>query len=248
MWMMYHIGTLDENRHFREETAHAMEYGLDFYAPQTLEALDGRRIMIGWMQGWEGAKQRIPGMGFMGQMTVPRELSIQNGRLCQTPVRELENYRRNPVTYEQVVIREETALPGVSGRVLDMTLTIELGDIPYTQFDLEIARGEGFFTTISLLPRRGTIRMDRTFSSFPHDVAHVREFPAAFRGGALRLRLVLDRYSAELFVGEGEQAASMVLYTPQTADGICFRCDQTVLLSIEKYDLELAAVPKEDTP
>ena len=236
---MYHIGTLDENRHFHDETVHAMEYGLDFYAPQTLEALDGRRILVGWMQAWEGSKQRIPGMGFMGQMTVPRELTIRDGRLLQTPIRELEGCRCNKVEYKNITIQEETALPGISGRVLDMVLEITPTQTPYTRFDLEIAKGEDFFTTISLLPQKGTIRMDRTFSGFPHDVNHVREFPADFHNGKIRLRLLLDRYSAELFVGDGEQAASMVLYTPQNADGITLRCDTAAVVSIEKYDLEM---------
>ena len=34
----------------------------------------------------------------------------------------------------------------------------------------------------------------------------------------------------------------MVLYTPQSDDGITFRCDQTVRMTVEKYDL---AVPAE---
>ena len=55
----------------------------------------------------------------------------------------------------------------------------------------------------------------------------------------LRLRLLLDRYSAELFVEDGQQAASMVLYPPENADGITFRADAPVELSVEKYDLQI---------
>ena len=68
---------------------------------------------------------------------------------------------------------------------------------------------------------------------------HIREFPADFRDGAIRLRLLLDRYSAELFVGHGEQAASMVLYAPEDAAGITLRADAPVKVSAEKYDLEV---------
>ena len=90
---------------------------------------------------------------------------------------------------------------------------------------------------ISVLPERETLRIDRTYSGFPHDVLHVREFPVTFHNGEIRLRLVMDRYSAELFVGDGEQAASTLIYTPQSADGICFRCDKPVEVNVEKYDL-----------
>ena len=236
---MYHIGTVDAEKQFHAEVSHAMEYGLDFYAPQTLEALDGRRIMIGWMQAWEGAKQRIPGMGFMGQMTVPRELTLRDGRLLQWPVRELETYRRGKIVYKDIAIQEETALPGISGKVMDLNLEITPTDRPYTRFTLEINRGDGFHTDIILFPREGTICLDRTYSGHPHDVNHIRRFPADFHNGAIRLRLLLDRYSAELFVGDGEQAASMVLYAPENAGGITLRSDAAVQVSVEKYDLEI---------
>ena len=236
---MYHIGYTDEEKHFHAETSHAMENGIDFYAPQTLEALDGRRIMIGWMQAWEGAKQKIPGMDFMGQMTVPRELTLRDGRILQWPVRELEAYRRNKVEYKDITIQEETSLPGISGKVLDLLLEIEPLETPYNRLTLEINKGSGFHTDITLLPQKGTIRLDRSFSGFPHDVNHIREFPADFQNGSIRLRLLLDRYSAELFVGDGEQAASMVLYAPEDAVGITLRSDAPVKVSAEKYDLDV---------
>lgn len=235
---IYHIGRFDrENCRMQDEAVYALEYGLDFYAAQTLETEDGRRIMIAWMQSWESSSRRPEGLRFMGQMTVPRELRIRNGRLCQLPVRELENYRRCKVAYENVPVREECSLPQIRGRVLDMVLELKPTETPYERFDLEIAKSEAFVTTISVLPKKGTVRIDRTYSGFPHDVVHVREFPARFRDGGIRLRLILDRWSAELFVGDGEQAASTVLYSPQSADGICFRCDQTVLVTVEKYEL-----------
>lgn len=233
-----HIGHFDRTRCcLEDETIHAMEYGLDFYAPQTLETEDGRRVMIAWMQSWESSSRRPEGLHFMGQMTVPRELHIRNGRLCQLPVRELIAYRRNKVVYENIRIQEACELPGICGRVLDMLLEIQPEEAGYGWFDLEIAKGDDFVTTISVLPEKGTIRIDRTYSGFPHDVLHVREFPVFFCDGGIRLRLILDRWSAELFVGNGEQAASTVLYTPQNADGICLRCDQAVRVTIEKYKL-----------
>lgn len=235
---LVHLGRLNrETWEFADETIHAADYGLDFYAPQTLEATDGRRILIGWMQSWESSRERPDDLGFLGQMTVPRELHIQNGRVCQRPVRELENYRANRVAYENVRIQEETTLPGIRGRILDLTLCIRPEGEAYGRFDLEIAKNDSFVTTISLLPQTRTIRLDRTYSGFRHDILHTREFPAAFPADGIRLRLLLDRYSAELFVGDGEQAASMVLYTPAEAEEICLRADRPVRVDVEKYDL-----------
>ena len=58
------------------------------------------------------------------------------------------------------------------------------------------------------------------------------------RGGVLRLRVLLDRYSMELFVNDGEEAASFVLFAPESADGISFASDGALLMDLEHYTLE----------
>ena len=79
--------------------------------------------------------------------------------------------------------------------------------------------------------------MDRTRSGFPHDIVHTRSFPVRDQEGAIRFRIILDRFSLELFVNDGEQAASAVIYTRQEADGISFEAGGSVLMDVEKYDL-----------
>ena len=81
--------------------------------------------------------------------------------------------------------------------------------------------------------------MDRTHSGFPHDIVNVREFPVSVKNGVLKLRVIMDRYSLELFVNDGEQAASFVLYTPETAGAVSFSSDGSVLVDVEKYELEI---------
>ena len=51
--------------------------------------------------------------------------------------------------------------------------------------------------------------------------------------------MILDRYSLELFANDGEQAASFVLYTPLEASSISFSSDGSVLVDVEKYDLNV---------
>ena len=47
----------------------------------------------------------------------------------------------------------------------------------------------------------------------------------------------MDRYSLELFVNDGKQAASFILYTPVEAGAISFASDDIVFADIEKYEL-----------
>ena len=234
------IGSYDKKmHHLIRENVQAVDYGLDFYAPQTLLAEDGRRVMIAWMQNWETSTCKIEELRFFGQMTLPRELSIRNGRLCQNPVRELEQYRGVMIDYHNVLINGETSLRGISGRYLDMTVTVRAGNENslYKWFRLYVAKDGEYSTFIRYRPETGTIKVDRTHSGFPHDIVNIREFPVSVRNGVLKLRVIMDRYSLELFVNDGEQAASFVLYTPINANSISFSSDGSVLVDVEKYEL-----------
>ncbi|MBQ3372857.1 MAG: glycoside hydrolase family 32 protein [Oscillospiraceae bacterium] len=234
-----HIGQLDrETWHFTEEALQTVDYGLDFYAPQTVLAPDGRRIMIAWMQNWDSSRFTPKNLHFFGQMTFPRELHIRYNRLCQWPVREIEDCRCNSVFLKDLPVTEEKSFPEIHGRVLDLFLHVRPGKgEQYRRFTVKLACGGGFYTEISCFPEQSIIKIDRTQSGFPHDIAHVREFPVTFRDSEISLRLLLDRYSFELFVNGGEQAASSTLYTPLTAEELLFSADGEVLLTAEKYDL-----------
>lgn len=236
------IGHYDEREHrLLRENIQAIDYGLDFYAPQTLETFDGRRVMIGWMQNWETSGHVPTGQRFMGQMTIPRELTIRNGRLCQLPVRELEGYRGVKVAYENVLVAGETTLQGVRGRCLDLTVILrpEENAPLYSWFQIDVARDGEHTTSIRFTPAGRTMRIDRTQNGMPWDIVNIREFPVGGEDGRLKLRLILDRYSLEVFVDDGAQAASNVIYTPLQAQGISFSCGGAARMDVEQYDLEV---------
>ena len=53
------IGDYDqETEDFTEQSNQSIDYGIDFYAPQTVLTPDGRRVMIGWMQNWDTCSHR----------------------------------------------------------------------------------------------------------------------------------------------------------------------------------------------
>ena len=233
------IGDFDrETKHLLRDNIQAIDYGTDFYATQTLEALDGRRILIAWMQSWESSGAKVKELPFFGQMTIPRELHVKNGRLIQNPVRELEACRTVKVRYQNVMISDETVLQGVKGRFLDMTVKVRPGNKSkmYRYFKINLAKDGERATLIRHKPENNTLRVDRARSGFPHDIVNSRDFPVAAYD-ELKLRIILDRYSLELFVNDGEQAASFVLYTPITADSISFSCDGAAIIDVEKYEL-----------
>ena len=227
-------------RRFERERVQSIDYGTDFYAPQTLESYDGRRIMIAWMQNWATVGCQPQGARWFGQMTLPRELSIRNGRLIQNPVRELENYRGRRVCYKDLFVTGETNLSGVSGRLLDLTVTVRPvdGRPSYQYFRLRAAKDGQRETLIRYKVSNSTLRLDRTHSGFPYDIVNVRDFPVRPQDGTVKIRLILDRFSLEVFVNDGEQAASMTIYTPLTARDISFEVvEGAAYIDVEHYSL-----------
>ena len=55
--------------------------------------------------------------------------------------------------------------------------------------------------------------------------------------GRLKLRIVLDRYSAEVFVNDGEQVLTMTYYTELCADQITFEALGSAKMKLVKYEL-----------
>ena len=233
------IGTYDPEKHrFDREGAQAIDYGLDFYAPQTLETPDGRRVMIAWMQNWSTTAAKKLDAHLYGEMTLPRELSIRNGRLYQNPVREIENYRGHRVVYRNVLIHKDTNLMGIEGRALDMTLHIRpASSTMFNYFYMHLAKDGRFVTTVRYKTANNTVRIDRSHCGFAHDIVNVREFLVAPSGGELKMRVILDKHSLELFINDGEQAATSLIYTHDGAQAISFEADGDVLLDVEKYSL-----------
>ena len=132
-----------------------------------------------------------------------------------------------------------TTLEGINGRILDMTLTIRPGDEKgYRKFKMYLAKGGDCWSSVSFRPASGKVRMDRTFSGFGYDIVNNRSFLVDAKS-ELTVRVIMDRFSVELFFNDGAQAATMILYTPQACDGISFEAEGNVRMDVEKYDLDL---------
>ncbi len=232
------IGDYDDATHtFERQAVQAVDYGLDFYAPQTILTEDGRRVVVGWMQNWDTCASQ-PEDRWFGQMTLPRELGYRDGRVIQNPIRELEALHGRRVSYMDIPVQEELTLRGVYGRTIDMTVTVRpRSECGYQSFRMKVAAGSQHYTSVTYTPLTSTLRVSRDHSGTNRDYVHVRECFVRDRGGELKLRVVLDRYSAEIFVNDGEQALSLTFRTPLSADGISFQSQGKTVISVEKYDI-----------
>ena len=230
------IGNKRADLSLERESISLIDYGTDFYAPQTMPASDGRRIMIGWMQNWSTADGMSFGRMIFGQMSIPRELEMRNGRVFQTPVRELDNYRSGKIIRSGCICGKK-CFEDIRGRAVDLSVTIDTDNEAFDMFGIEVAKSSDHTTMISYERKCGRVIIDRSKSGCCAGPLNIREFEVTPKDGRFKVRLLLDKNSVELFFNDGEVAASMCIYTPQEADGICFYANKPVRAEIEKYTL-----------
>jgi fructan beta-fructosidase len=212
------FGQFDGTRFSAEPSAspHWADYGADFYAAiswANLPIEQQRAVWIGWMNCHRYAKL-LPTQPWRGAMSIPRELTLRrvNGalRLLQQPVRELEAIRRNTFMFDaaQSVQGEQSCLPAsFNQRSIEIDLACEIGDSQECGLLLRAVSGKE--TRVGIDRQRGTVFVDRSRSGFTPDdalFATRREAPCAgvATGRAVRLHVLLDRSSVELFVEDGE--------------------------------------------
>lgn len=83
----YYIGSFD-GKSFKAETTGLLDYGYDFYAFQSFE-YKGRRLCFGWNPDSYQLHRPLEG-GVNGSQSLPRELHVEDGKLVQLPVSEID--------------------------------------------------------------------------------------------------------------------------------------------------------------
>lgn len=170
-----------------------VDAGFDFYAPQSFEDAAGRRLMIGWV-GCPDATVENPTVkrGWQCALTVPRQLSMRNGKLCQWPARELEKLRGACV---RVHAGEAAAEPG---RLFDAVVSCSEAKT----VELKIREG------VTVRYADGMLTLDMDDEGYGRDVRSVEV-------DELRdLRVLSDTTLVEIFANGGEAALTSRTYSP----------------------------------
>lgn len=183
---LYLIGSFDSKTcTFTAENCDEIDGGYDFYAPQTCEDGEGRRVMVAWMDMWE--KEYFlhrNAHGYSGALTYPRTLSVRDGLLYQSPAPGVEKYRV-PVDFSRPV----------SG-CLDLTLTLKEGSV------VALSRPGDPGDALRFGMRGGRFWVD--LSGLKNAPQGVRDSRFVY-GRETQVRALVDASSAELFVDGGRE-------------------------------------------
>ncbi len=241
----YMVGSYDDaSGKFQPDEVHMIDYGPDFYAEQSVLTPDGRRVIIGWMQNWGTFTMNLRDnpRKWYGQMSTPREISLKNGRLYQQPLRELKALRREMASYSSVTVGpEKQQLPDVEGRCLWLDVDVDLGEAGeggLKKFTIELAKDAHCHTDIIYNAAEETLILDRSHCGTTKAALHRGYAAVKAPEGKLHLTILIDRFSAEVFVGEGETSLSITFPTALSAKDICFHSTQSAVMDVKAWDLE----------
>lgn len=229
----YFIGRFDGSRFVNDNPASQTlwtDYGKDCYCALTFNNLPRTAgvVMLGWMDNWQYAKD-LPTSPWRGQMTFPRALSLrmtpQGLRLAQWPVSQLaqlELQRAATSGTLDAVNHWLAANPIAIRHSFRLTAEIPLGGAQ--ELGLRILAEDGkTVTLVGYRPGTGKLFVDRTRSGltgFNKDFPVVVEAPLALANDRLRLTLLIDRNSVEVFADGGLLASTNLVFPPAEANGI----------------------------
>lgn len=172
-----------------DDVGNLLDAGFDFYAPQSFVDESGRCILLGWLGAGKldyQMSQPTVKEGWLHSLTIPRELFVQNGKLHQQPVKELESIRRHERVIEaegHTFINQETwSAELLAEQISDQKFSFNFGNV------LKIS-----FANNSMVIQR------KHWSSEEYD--EVRAEISVIKN----IRVFLDQSTAEIFVNNGEK-------------------------------------------
>ncbi|MGE6827705.1 sucrose-6-phosphate hydrolase [Staphylococcus capitis] len=233
----YMIGHLNiENMTFDHQEFQELDRGFDFYAPQTFVDKDGKRILIGWM-GLPESEYPTDSEGWAHCLTIPRELTLENGKLKQRPIKALETLRTNKETALGYANKFNRKLHPYEGKQYEMIIDILENDATEIYFELRSSKNES--TLIIYNQRENSLTLDRSESGLlPTNVGGTTR-TTILDTPLSQLHIFVDTSSIEIFCNNGERVLTSRIFPNEASTGIKASTESgQVYLQFTKYELK----------
>lgn len=244
----YCVGDFDGHRFIPITKIIPMNVGTDFYASQTFDNIplsDGRRIAMSWMDCWDNVNRPYQ------SLTIPISITLRTNknkemRVYQYPINELNILRGNRFYQENILIpnNEEYLCPFASKRCeifIDATCSC-------SDFQIHVLKTGDESTIVGYLPASSEVYVDRGNSGI---MEYTSKSPSIqlcsiLRDETIRFKILVDEGSIEVFINEGEQLISMLVYPIGDAGMITCKSigGETHINKIEIYDLRAITIEK----
>ena len=194
-----------------------MDFGHDFYAPQSFLAADGRRIVFAWMDMWESSMPSKQDK-WMGSFTLPRELILDNNNNVRNrPIKELIALREQPKSLNEIILNNELKNTNIKSISCELNVEFDLSQSTAERFGLQLSatkNGEqATLLYVDLQSKR--IVLDRSLSGL--ELKGYRSVPLP-KTKKLSLHVYVDASSVEVFVNDDLYSLSSRIYPKLPAE------------------------------
>ena len=205
-------GDMDDHR-FVATSKGLVDAGDSFYAPQTFAALDGRRLLLGWLRELRSDQDQLAA-GWSGVMSLPREVLLRDdGSVAYRPAAEVVQLRGERHDY----LSTDDAVP--TGPACEVRLTLPA--VPTGHLSLTWANA------LSILWDGAVLQL---MAGDRHSVGTIPGDPL----DRFDLRVFIDHSVVEVYLSDRIVMSTRV-YTDSTNWGVCtvdFTDDVTVPVTI----------------
>lgn len=227
----YVVGTWEPGGTFEPETKfRPLDWGHNFYAPQTFLAPDGRRILYGWMGSFSAPIASAATDGWSGQLTLPRELRLDTEaglRLLQLPLAGLEALYGPATEFGATRLEQNTDLVlNDDVDAYEVRLTVNRERTTAERFGLLVDAVDGDVTYVFVDQQSGRLGIDRGRNSIGDRGYRAAPLPEA---SSLELRVIVDRGSVELYAQGGQVAMASFSFPKDGARKVVLTCESGAL-------------------
>jgi fructan beta-fructosidase len=237
----YFVGDFDGKKFIPLDTiTRWLDYGPDEYAGVTWSNTGKRKIFFGWMSNWLYG-QVVPTETWRSAMTIPRELKLirsnNDYRVTSEPVKELSRLQTNSKKSKNIRIEKYFNLANLTGEItvpcrlnLDMDTT--------NDFSVILSNENGDETIIGYESGKNQYYIDRTKSGitdFHKEFAAKLIAPRLANDNGMKLTLIIDVSSVELFADEGLTVMTGIFFPRKTYHKITFRSTENIVIKKLEY-------------
>ena len=244
--VVYMVGDFDyETGKFSYQISGEIDWGFDYYAPQSFVAPDGRRLLVAWANCWDWMpfwKDWGPTYkeGWCGSFNIVREVKMDgDGTLKFLPIKELESIRTDGSSQDKLVLgAEETEVKAGDGISFEMKFKIDLENTDADALALALRCGKGKKTVCTFDFKHGELSVDRSNSDgWSVGVSHSTMY---LRGKKeLDVHIFSDQSSLEIFTDDYKNNHSNNIFAGDEQNEIKMSAfgGQVTVKDIETYGL-----------
>lgn len=193
-----------------------LDRGFDFYAPQSFAGKDGERIYFGWMGMPDELEYPTVEEGWIYSLTLPRVVTIKDGKLYQNPHKNLQILRKENIKVENLNVENTLNLTnyGISGETYEMIVNFE--EIK-EDIILNIRTGKNEKTVLKYDYKDKIFTLDRENSGVGYKGKRSCKLEKLEK-----IHIFSDKSCVEIYLNDGQEVFTATIYPTNTENEIIF--------------------------